>query len=214
MIDQITETVVPDQVVIMTIPPGESRRVEGLADRFYFVRLNGLCRVRSGIVPERTYSKGQGKQLPAPALFKYLELHNDGILPLRVEMEYTFGDFIDRRFIVASEEGAALGMYDIPTEIEVQADLAAANLANNGVIIFDPEPDPLKGYLKRKYVSLSNNSATARLKLLDENDAEIGSLYPSQTNEFHHTGAFKLKNESGSSVDVKGYTCWELNPFI
>lgn len=209
--DQISENTVPDQTIVKTIPAGESRRVEGIADRFYFVRANGPTRVKSGILPERSYHKGQGKQLPSPALFKYLELHNDNAFALQIEMEYTFGDFIDRRFIVASDEGAALGIYDIPSDIEVEAALAAGNLANNGEVDFDPTP--ALGYLKRKYVSISNNSATARLKLLDANGFQIGSVFPSQTNEFHHQGFFTLLNDSGAAVDVKAYTCWELDPY-
>lgn len=212
MIDQITETTVPDQTVTLTIPPGESRQVTGLADRFYFTRASGPIRVHSGILPARVYRKGQGKQLPSPALFKRLELWNDDPTePLRLEMEYTFGDFIDRRFIVASDEGAALGIYDIPTAIEVEATLAAGNLANATEVEFDPTP--ASGYMKRKYVSISNNSATARLLLLDSLDNEIGSIFPSQTNEFHHTDFFKLRNESGADVDVKAYTCWEIEPY-
>lgn len=209
---QITQDNCPDQTFELVIPAGESRRVDGIANRFYFVYSNGPIRVKTGIIPERYYSKAQGKLLPSPAVFKYAELHNDNDYAVRLELEWTFGDFIDRRFIVAGDEGAALATFDNDAHIEAQADLADSNLAHDGKVEFDP--DPPAGYLKRRYVSISNNSATARLKLLDADDNEIGSVPPAQTLEFYHQDFFKLLNDSGSGVDVKAYTAWEQNPYL
>lgn len=208
---QISQKNVPDQTIFRIIPAGESRRIDGLADRFYFVESTGPIRVKTGVIPERTFTKGLGKRLPQGAFFKYAELHNDNAFDVRLELEWTFGDLIDNRLNIVSGSGAALATFDNDSEIEVLSTLAAANLAHNGVVTFDPTP--AAGHLKRRFVSLSNNSATARLLLLDENDDEIGSLFPSQTNEFYHTDTFKLKNSSGADVDVKGYVCWEIDPF-
>lgn len=207
----ITAESVPDQTIEFTIPANGMRNVRGLADRFYFVAANGPIHVKTGVIPERAFTKGQGKQLPSPALFESAELHNKNDYDVRIELEWTFGEFIDRRFIVAGDEGAALATFDNDGHIVANDTLAGANMANNDVVTFDPVPP--EGYLKRRYVSISNNSATARLLLLDENDNEIGSVYASQTNEFYHQDTFKLKNTSGSDVDVKAYVCWELDPY-
>jgi hypothetical protein len=207
----ITQESIPDQTIELTIPANESRRISGLADRFYFVAANAPILVKTGIVPERFYTKGQGKSLPAPAVFEYAELKNLNAFAVTIELEWTFGDFIDRRFIVAGDEGAALGTYDLDGKIEPEETLAAGNLGNGSEVTFSHVPDT--GYLKRRYVSISNNSATARLLLKDADDVVIGSVFPSQTNEFYHQDTFKLRNESGSPVDVKAYTCWEVDPY-
>lgn len=203
---------VPDQTIERIIPAGESRQIQGLADRFYVVESNGPVRIKTGVIPEKVYSKGRGKRLPAPAYFDGAEIHNDNDYDIKVEIEWSFGEEIDNRLNVIAGSGAALATFDNDGHIEVEDTLAAGNLAHNASIEFDPEPP--EGYLKRRYVSISNNSATARLLLLDANDDEIGAVYPSQTNEFYHQDTFKLRNESGSAVDVKAYTCWEVDPYI
>lgn len=207
----ITESSVPDQTIVFTIPPGGMRRVEGLADRFYFVEATGPVRIKTGVIPEKVYTKGRGKRLPPPALFKYAEIHNDNAIAVRIEMEWSFGEEIDNRLNIVAGVGAALATYDNDGHIESEAALAAGNLANASEVEFSPTPP--SGYLKRRFVSISNKSTTAVLLLLNSTNEQIGAVFPSQTNEFYHQDTFKLRNESGAGVDVKAYTCWEVDPF-
>jgi hypothetical protein len=200
-----------DQSLTLVIAPGTSKRVECFATSFYVRESNGPVRIKSPFFAEAILSVGLGKEAPPGFGFKMLEVHNDNAFEITVVLDIGAGRTIDRRLNIVSGRGAALGVYAIETEIEVEAALAAGTLANAAEVVFDPTPGPT--HLLRQEVVITNNSATARLLLLDVNDDVIGAVPPVYPMTVTHHSLFKLRNESGSAVDVKAYTVWQKNPF-
>lgn len=200
-----------DQSPVLVIDPGTMKRVECFATAFYIVEANGPVRIRSPYFAERYFSVGEGKEAPPGFGFKMFEVHNDNAFQVTVTIDVSAGRTIDNRLNIVAGRGAALGVYAIETEIEVQAALAAGTLANAAEVVFDPTPGPT--HLLRQEVVITNNSATARLLLLDAADAIIGAVPPVYPMTVTHHSLFKLRNESGSAVDVKAYTVWQKNPF-
>lgn len=202
---------VPDQTIEHIIPAKQSRRIVGLANRFYFAEATGPIRVKTGVIPERTFNKGLGKRLPSPGLFTYAELHNDNDYDVRIELEWTFGDLIDNRLNIVTGDGASLGIYDAKCEMVAEPTLAGGTMANNDEILFDATAVAPRH--QRKRVTISNKSTSANLILKDEADLEIGFIPPVTVMEFDHQTNFKLVNESGEAVDAKAFTTWTLLPY-